>query len=162
MEWNRSRVLALGGFAAGVAAALVAVYSALGPPTPHIAVAKAAAATSTSSTVRFGHVRVSQRLQPMGVACFTVAQGSSTVARSCLSHLNSTEIGYAASRRAIGGLAGTDVKAVIVRLTHGGTVWAQLRGGAFYAALPTGHRARAVVKVLRDGSRRTFRVKQAR
>lgn len=162
MKRNRSRALALGGFAAGVAAALVAVLSALGAQAPGIAIANGASATVTSRTVSFGSARVVQRIRPTGVACFSVAQGSSTVARSCLSHLRRTEIGFAASHRAIGGLAGADVKAVIVRLTHRGTVWAKLRGGAFYATLPAGHRARAVVKVLRNGSRHTFRVTQHR
>jgi hypothetical protein len=47
---------------------------------------------------------------------------------------------------------------VIVKLTKKGTVWATLRRGAFYAKVPTGHRVRALVKVVRGGSRTTFTV----
>jgi hypothetical protein len=36
-------------------------------------------------------------------------------------------------------------------------VWATLDNGAFYARFPEGYRARSVVKVLRDGSRRAFK-----
>jgi hypothetical protein len=162
MKRNRSRALALVGFAAGVSAGLVAVLSALGAHAPGIAVANGASATASPRTVRFGTARIVQRIRPTGVACFSVVQGSSTVAHSCLRHLRRGEIGFATSPRAIGGLAGADVKAVIVRLTHRGTVWANLRGGAFYTALPDGHRTRAVVRVLRDGSRHTVRVTRHR
>jgi hypothetical protein len=41
-------------------------------------------------------------------------------------------------------------------------VWADLRDGAFYARIPAAYRARAVVKVLKDGSRRSFRVTATR
>jgi hypothetical protein len=56
----------------------------------------------------------------------------------------------------VGGLAGPDIHAVIVKLTRKGTVWATLRNGAFYATVPDGFRVRRVVKVLRDGSRTGF------
>jgi len=36
-------------------------------------------------------------------------------------------------------------------------VWAELADGAFYARFPKGYEARAVVKVLRDGSRHAFK-----
>jgi hypothetical protein len=45
---------------------------------------------------------------------------------------------------------------VIVKLTRRGTVWATLRDGVFYADVPSAYRVRAVVKLLRDGSRKTF------
>ena len=97
-------------------------------------------------------------MRPGGLACFTVNLGSSTVGRSCLGHLYPDEIVYASSRYAVGGLAGSDVRAVIVKLTRKGTTWATLRRGAFYAKVPKGYNVRAVVKVLRDGSRKSFTV----
>ena len=72
------------------------------------------------------------------------------------------EIAYASSRYAVGGLAGSDVTAVIVRLTGKGTVWATLKRGAFYTDVPAGHNVRAVVKVLRDGTRKAFTVTGSR
>jgi hypothetical protein len=68
------------------------------------------------------------------------------------------EIGYTVSPRGIGGVAGADVRAVIVKLTRRGTVWATLRDGVFYADVPPAYRVRSVVKVLRDGSRKAFAV----
>jgi hypothetical protein len=54
------------------------------------------------------------------------------------------------------------VRAVIVRLTSRGTVWATLKDGAFYAAVPKGHNVRAVVKVLAGGQRQSFTVTGSR
>ena len=153
-----TRAAAVGALAAGVIAGAVAVSSGLGGSTGPIGEAKAADATITSHAVRFGHGRVAIQVRPGGLMCFRVKQGTSTVARSCAGHLYADEITYATSRYAVGGLAGKDVKAVIVRLTRKGTVWATLKGGAFYADVPKGHNVRAVVKVLRDGSRKTFTV----
>ena len=61
------------------------------------------------------------------------------VDRRALVHARSLaadQIAYASSRYAVGGVAGSDVRAVIVRLTKKGTVWATLRRGTFYAAVP--------------------------
>jgi hypothetical protein len=156
---DRTRSLAVGGFAAGVAAAVAAVVSGLAGGSPGaLSQAKAAEATITSHTVAFGHARVAVQVRPGGLACFQVKQGTSTVARSCAASLAPDQIEYASSRYAVGGLAGTDVRAVIVRLTRRGTVWATLKRGAFYGAVPKGHNVRAVVKVLRDGTRKAFTV----
>jgi hypothetical protein len=136
------------------------VVAALSAPNSTVSEAKAASATSSlaSRTVTFPGARVVLRARPGGLACFTVNLGRSTVGRSCLGHLYPDEISYATSRHAVGGVAGSDVRAVIVRLTRKGTVWATLRRGAFYAKVPRGHNVRAVVKVLRDGSRKAFTV----
>ena len=158
MRWNRSRTLAVGGLAAGGAAALVSVLSAVGGPQAPVAEAKAATATISSRSISFPGARIVSRVRPGGLACFTVNVGSSTVGRSCLSHLYADEIAYASSRHAVGGLAGADVRAVIVKLTNKGTTWATMRRGAFYAKVPKGHNVRAVVKLLRDGSRKSFTV----
>ena len=158
MGLNTSRTLAIGGLAAGTAAALVAVLSAVGGADAPVAQAKATTAVISSRTISFPGARIVSRLRPGGLACFTVHVGTSTVGRSCLGHLYADEIVYASSRYAVGGLAGADVRAVIVKLTHKGTTWAAMRRGAFYARVPKGHNVRAVIKVLRDGSRKSFTV----
>lgn len=136
------------------------MVAALSATSSAVSEAKAASATSllASRTVSFPGARVVLRERPGGPACFTVNLGGSTVGRSCVGHLYPDEISYASSRHAVGGLAGSDVRAVIVRLTHKGTVWATLRRGAFYARVPKAHTVRAVIKVLRDGSRKAFTV----
>jgi hypothetical protein len=154
--------LALLSVAAAVAAGTAAVLSALGAPTGRVSQAKAADAQMTSRSVAYGHSRVVVQVHPNGRICFRVGHGSSTVARSCASGLAASEIGYASSRTAVGGIAGADVRAVIVKLTKKGTVWATLRRGTFYAEVPKGHEARAVVKVLAGGARRTFTVTGSR
>ena len=153
----------LASVAAAVAAASVAVLSGLGAPTASGTPATGAAPVSLGSrSVAFGNGRVVIRMRTSSLGCFRVAVGSSTVARSCVSRLAANQIAYAASRFAVGGVAGTDVRAVIVRLTKKGTVWATLRRGTFYAAVPAGHNVRAVVKVLADGSRTSFTVTGSR
>jgi hypothetical protein len=157
------RALVLGSLAAAVAAAAAAVLSALGAPTGSVAPAKAAATASLGSrSVAFGNGRVVLRMRTSKLGCFRVVVGSSTVARSCTSNLAADQISYASSRYAVGGVAGSGVRAVIVRLTKKGTVWATLRRGTFYAAVPAGHDVHAVVKVLSDGSRTSFTVTGSR
>ena len=78
--------------------------------------------------------------------------------RSCRPRIRANELGYTISPRAIGGVAGADVRAVIVKLTRRGTVWATLEDGVFYADVPIAYRVRAVIKVLRDGARKAFAV----
>ena len=155
---GRSRTLAVGSLAAGTVAGLVAIVAGLGAPKTVVSQAKAADATITSHSVPFGHARVAVQVRPGGLACFAVKRGASTVARSCVASLGPAEISYATSRYAVGGLAGADVRAVIVKLTRKGTTWATMRRGAFYADVPPRHNVRAVIKVLRDGSRKAFTV----
>ncbi|HVU79174.1 MAG TPA: hypothetical protein VHC67_16475 [Gaiellaceae bacterium] len=154
----RTRAFAIVGLGAGAAAGLAAVLAALAAPPDTLSQAKAADATITYHSVSFGHDRVAVERRPGGRLCFTVNRGNSTAARSCAGAVGATEIHYASSRTAIGGLAGSSVRAVIVRLTKKGTVWATLRDGAFFAAVPKNHRVRAVVKVLAGGRRQTFTV----
>jgi hypothetical protein len=154
--------LALASLAAAVAAGTLAVLSALGASSPGVSPAQAAAPELTSRSVAFGHDGVVVHVRPNGSACFRLRRGSSTIARSCVAGLGASEISYASSPHAIGGVAGSQVRAVIVRLTRQGTVWATLRRGTFYAALPAGYAARAVVKVLAGGARRTFTVTGSR
>lgn len=156
-------MLALGGLAVAIAAGAAAVLSALGASSASVTPAKAAAPAGFSSrTVAFGKGRVVLALRSANFGCFRVAVGTSTVARSCTSVLAADEIAYASSRYAVGGVAGRDVRAVIVRLTRKGTVWATMRRGTFYAAVPSGYNVRAVVKVLTDGSRTSFTVTGSR
>jgi hypothetical protein len=162
MRHSRSRYFAVGGLAAGTAAGLAALFAALGAPAPTVPQANAADATITYRSVAFGHGGVGVQQRPGGLLCFTVNVGSSTVARSCTGGLNPDQIEYASSRYAVGGLLGAEVRAVIVRLTSRGTVWAKLKNGAFYAAVPKGHNVRAVVKVLAGGKRQRFTVTGSR
>jgi hypothetical protein len=157
MQWNRGRSLAVGGLAAGSAAALVAVLTALSAPASGV---RAAQATLTSHTATFGAARVTVQVLPGGTVCYRVTESTGT-SRSCRSDVGSREIGFTLSPRGIGGVAGSDVRSVIVKLTRRGTVWATLRDGVFYADVPLAYRVRAVVKVLRDGSRKTFAVRQS-
>jgi hypothetical protein len=154
MQWNRGRALAVGGLSAGAAAALVAVLTALSAPMSGV---EAAQATLTSRTTAFGPARVAVKVLPGGTVCYRVTESTGT-SRSCRSRLGATEIGFTISPRGIGGVAGRDVHAVIVKLTRRGTVWATIRDGVFYADVPVAYRVRAVVKVLRDGSRKAFAV----
>jgi hypothetical protein len=157
------RALALGSLAAAVAAGAAAVLSGLGAPSATVTPAKAAAPVGFGSRpVAFGKGRVVLEMRTSSLGCFRVTLGSSTVARSCTSNLDPPEIAYASSRYAVGGVAGSDVRAVIVRLTKRGTVWATMRRGTFYATVPKGHNVRAVVKVLADGTRTSFTVTGSR
>jgi hypothetical protein len=113
--------------------------------------------TSTSRSTTFGPARVALQVLPGGTVCYRVTESTGS-SRSCRSRVGSEEIGFTVSPSGIGGAAGRDVRAVIVRLTRRGTVWATLREGTFYADVPPAYRVRAVVKVLRDGSREAFAV----
>jgi hypothetical protein len=151
MTWTRSRVLAVGGLTIGVAAFVVALMSAFGGTDRGVA---AADATITSRSVAIGSAKVVVRVLPSGT-CFTVTDIDGS-AHSCPKTTAADDIGFALTPTGVGGLAGAKVHAVIVRLTRKGTVWATLRNGAFYAAVPDGYKVRRVVKVLRDGSRAAF------
>jgi hypothetical protein len=133
-------------------AALAAVLTALAAPAQGVT-----PAADASRTVSFGHAAVVVQVMPTGTVCYRVTEHSGT-ARSCRSRIGAGEIGFAVSPRGIGGVAGDEVHAVIVKLTRRGTVWATVREGAFYADVPLAYRVRAVVKVLRDGSRKAFPV----
>jgi hypothetical protein len=156
------RALALASLAAAAAAGTAAVLSALSASSTDISQAQAATTQMTSRSVAYGHSRVSVHVRPGGRICFDVLQGSSTVAHSCAASFAANEIRYASSRTAIGGIAGSNVRAVIVKLTKKGTVWATLRRGTFYAAVPKAHEVRALVKVTAGGTRRTFTVTGSR
>jgi hypothetical protein len=158
MQWNRGRALAVGGLAAGTAAALVAVLTAFSAPASG---GSGAQATLTSHSTTFGVGRVTVQTLPNGTVCYRVTESTGT-SRACRSRVASGEIGFTLSPSAVGGVAGGDVRAVIVKLTRRGTVWSTLRDGAFYADVPPAYRVRVVVKVLRDGSRKAFAVTQSR
>ena len=160
MHRSATRALALVAFAGGVTALLFAVLSALGAPSTGVGRADAGA-TQQSRSVAFGHRRITVRVQTDGSSCFDVWDGA-VKTHACVPGLGAAEIRYAVGRHAVGGIAGDDVTAVILKLTHRGTVWATLRRGAFYADVPASHRVRAVVKVLRGGSRETLPVRPSR
>src|SRR5512146_539964 len=126
------RALVLASVATAVAAGAAAVLSALGGPTAAVTPAQASTPLGLGSrSVAFGNGRVVVRMRTISLGCFRVVVGSSTVARSCTPALAADQIAYASSRYAVGGLAGSAVRAVIVRLTKKGTVWASLRRGTF-------------------------------
>jgi hypothetical protein len=139
-------------------AALVAVLSALAAPASGV---REIPATLTSQTTTFGHARIAVQTQPDDVVCYRVTEPAGT-SRSCRTSVGSEEIGFTVSPRGIGGVAGSEVRAVVVKLTRRGTVWASLRDGVFYADVPLAYRVRAVVKVLRDGTRKAFPVTPSR
>jgi hypothetical protein len=154
VAWNRTRALAVGGLAAGAAAFFVALLSAVGAHDTTLGAAKAADATISTANVGFGAARVRVLALPTGV-CYTVLETGDT-AHFCPQSVGPTEISFVLTAHGVGGIAGGQVRAVIVRLSHKGTVWATLRQDAFYAAVPKGYSARRVVKVLADGTRKVF------
>src|SRR5882672_237538 len=122
MQWNRGRALAVGGLFAGATAGLVAVLTALAAPASGV---HAARATITSQTTTFGRGRVAVQVLQAGIVCYRVTESTGT-ARSCRSGVGAGEIGFAISPNGIGGIAGGDVRAVIIKLSRRGTVWATL------------------------------------
>jgi hypothetical protein len=162
MRRTRSRALALAGFGAAIAAGLVAVVSALGQE-PRTEDVGAAAAARANRTVAFGAARLGRSTSPSGAVCYQLNHSGTRLARACVSRLGDGELSYVLARRGTGqlvlaGVSGGDVVAVLARLAPVGSRNATLRDGAFYAAIPRGYTVRAVEKVLRDGSRRLFRV----
>ena len=92
---------------------------------------------------------------------FSVAAGLrsvQTAAAACVGKMPPDEIRYSVASSGLHGVAGCNVRAVIVRLAGGGAVWATPHGGAFDARVPAGLTVRAVVKVLSDGKRERFTV----
>jgi hypothetical protein len=161
MRVTRSRVLALAGFAAAIAAALLAIVSALG----HDARTEdlSAAAARGQQTVAFGPARVGRSTSASGAVCYQVNRAGVRLARSCAPRLGDGELSYVLARRGTGqlvlaGVSGRNVVAVLAHLAPTGSLNATLREGAFYAPIPRGRTVHGVEKVLRDGSRRVFRV----
>jgi streptogramin lyase len=154
MHRTRRRVLAVLALAAAVAAGVVAVRSALEAPASDV---KATRTTLTSRSVSFGPASVAVEVLPSGAVCYTVSEPAGR-AHGCRAKVGVNEIGYAVSPRGIGGVAGPSVSAVIVKFTRRGTRWATLEDGVFYADVPVAYRVRAILKVLRDGTRKRFSV----
>ena len=126
MHRARGRLLALLAFAAGTAAGVLAVLSALHAPVDGVEAAQATVAAHTESC---GAAQVVVRKLPVGTTCYRVlATGGS--AHACRARIRANDIGYTIAPRAIGGVAGKNV--------------------------------RAVIKVLRDGSRKRFTVTPSR
>ena len=155
MHRTRGRLLAVLAFAAALAAGYASVRAALN--TPASSGVKAAQATLASREQSFGPARVAVRIRPNKSVCYTITEPYGS-AQACRLQLRPWQIGYAITPRGIGGVAGTGVRAVIVKLTRRGTRWATLDHGIFFADIPLAYRVRAVVKVLRDGTRERFDV----
>jgi hypothetical protein len=148
------RALAVSSLAAAVAAGLVAVLDGLGSSPASLTAAHAATGTRS---VDFKGTQITLRSGPGARTC-----ASFDGVEACALRLTADQIVYASAPTGLGGAAGANVRAVIVKLSRKGTVWADLSDGAFYARIPPAYRTRAVVKVLRDGSRRTFAVTTSR
>jgi hypothetical protein len=155
MHRMRRRVLAVLALATAVAAGYASVRAGL--TAPAASGVKAARATLSSRTQSFGPASVVVRVLPNGSVCYRVIEphGSS---HACRPRVRPWQISYTVSPRGIGGIAGSGVSAVIVKLTRHGTTWATLSDGVFFADVPLAYRVRAVVKVLRDGTRERFEV----
>lgn len=113
----------------------------------------------------FGPARIVRTERADGSVCFTVSRAGALLRRACAAHVRGDEISYVVARRrggqlVVAGVAGEDVRAVFARLRPGGAVGATPRSGAFYAVVPPGRTVRAVEKVLTDGTRRTFPVRE--
>jgi hypothetical protein len=159
MHRTRGRVLTLLAVAAAAAAAYLAVHSGLNAGAAGRGAAPAVTARPHKTT--FGPSSVLVTGHPSGVLCYRVIEPGGS-AHACRPAVKPTEIGYTVSPHAIGGVAGSKVTAVIVKLTRRGTKWATLRDGVFYADVPIPYRVRAVIKVLRGGTRERFVVTTTR
>lgn len=154
------RALALGALAAGAIGVVLAVTSGLvtrAPATSGVAAARATLVRNVTETVRVGSARVTVTRKAGGAVCFRAPHVA-----SCAPTLSANEISYGTghigTRQVLAGVAGRHVRAVIARLTRGGTVWPKLRHGVFYAVLPRGYRMRRIVKLLAGGKRVGFAV----
>lgn len=153
------RLLVLGALAAAAAGVTIAVSNGLAArtavPTVGVAAARVTLTRDVTSIIPVAGVRMAVTRKAGRAACYRAPHVA-----SCAPALRAAEIsyatGFAGRRQVLGGVAGARVRAVIARLTHGGTVWPRLRHGAFYAVLPAGFRLRAIVKVLPGGRRVSF------
>lgn len=154
---SRERGLVFGALCAVILAAVFAVTGALGSSTASSGVAGARATLVSASSVRIDGATIAVTRQGSG-ACYRGPRVS-----GCASTLTANQISYATGRDGkrvvIAGVAGREVRAVIARLSRGGTVWPKLEGGVFYAVLPRGYRLRSLVKVLAGGRRVSFPAK---
>jgi hypothetical protein len=157
MHRTKGRVLTFLAIAAAAAAAYLAVHSGLNAG----ATGGGAKTAARPHTTMFGPSSVLVTGHPSGVVCYRVIEPNGS-SHACRPAVKPTEIGYTVSPRAIGGVAGSKVTAVIVKLTRRGTKWATLRDGVFYADVPIPYRVRAVIKVLRGGTRERFNVTATR
>jgi hypothetical protein len=158
MHRMRGRVLTLLAVSAAGAAAYLAVHSGLNAGATG---GPAKAAATKSHTTTFGSSSVVVTATSSGVVCYRVIERTGS-SHGCRKPVKASEIAYTVSPHAIGGVAGSDVTAVIVKLTRRGTKWTTIRDGTFYADVPVPYRVRAVIKVLRGGTRERFDVKQTR
>lgn len=147
-----------GALAAVAAAIIFAVASGIsaGTTTSGVAAADATRLQTVTNVVTIDGAKITVTSKPSGSVCYS-APGAS----GCAAQLTAGQLSYATGRSGtrlvLAGVAGPSVKAVIARLSHKGTVWPQLRSGAFYAVLPQGYRLTSIVKVLAGGHRVAFK-----
>lgn len=153
-----SRVKVFGALAATAAGVFMAVSSGLGSATATsgVAAADATRLQTVQHTVVIGGARLTVTTKPSGSVCYAAPHVS-----GCAASLADGQLSYATGRVGprivLAGVAGPGVKGVIARLSQKGTVWPTVRGGAFYALLPPGHRLLSIVKVLAGGKRVAFK-----
>ncbi len=154
MVLSRERGLVFGALCAVTVAAVLAVSHALRSPAATSGVAGAQATLVSAHSVKLAGATVVVT-RKHGATCFRAPHVS-----GCASALAADQFSYATGRvgkrTVIAGVAGSHVRAVIARLSHGGAVWLTPRDGAFYSALPRGFKLRALVKVLAGGHRVSF------
>ena len=151
---SRERGLVFGALCAVIVAAVFAVNGALGSRAATSGVAGARATLVNARAVRVAGATVVVTRKHRAT-CFHAPHVS-----GCASTLAADQFSYATGRAgtrlAIAGVAGSHVRAVVVRLSRGGAVWLTPHDGAFYAVLPRDFKLRALVKVLAGGRRVSF------
>jgi hypothetical protein len=159
VELSRSRAQVFGALAAVAVGVFVAIASALSASsTSGVAAAQAVRLHAVTRTVRIDGAGLKVTRNPSGSVCYSAPHVS-----GCAPSLAGGRLAYATgrsgSRTVLAGIAGPGVKAVIARLSHKGTIWPTLSGGAFYAVLPHGYRLTSIVKVLAGGRRVAFKAR---
>jgi hypothetical protein len=158
MRWPRRMlaVAALGAWGFALTLAVEKAFHASDAARHGVLAAQAAVITSHTSSARFGSATVRITRKSDGTVCF-VTVGHSAL-RACMQQLGSREVRVVSAPHAVAGVAGTAVRAVIVRLNRHGTTWAKLNHGALFAVIPSGYKPRRLVKVFAGGARTTVQL----
>jgi hypothetical protein len=119
----------------------------------------------TSHTVVVVGVRIVIRRSSSGVVCYEAlrphVQHPYSALASCVLGFPPRAISFVIASRHTGqqmlaGIAGPGVGDVFARLVPQRIFRPAMKEGAFFGFVPNGYRVRAIVKVLKDGTRRTF------
>jgi hypothetical protein len=119
-------------------------------------------------TVLVGGVQIRIETDPNQEVCYEALRPGvvhmHTALRACVKHLRAREIAFVIATRhtrqqMIAGLTGKRVAKMFVQLTPRRTWAPKRRNGAFFGYVPVGYTILAVVKVLDDGTHRSFAVR---